>query len=176
MQSALRRFFLLERSMPVDILKILATQKRVGIVDGFDIPKGATIQKCGNYLRLSNMQGHPIASIKGFVPYHRFVLYEHLGRPHCSPCYHCGFNLLWSTSLADSSHHNVNVDHLDCNTMNNHPNNLKPSCFWCNSNRSWAEKYPEFWSNWRRWLRDVPPAFRPDPRKLAVDFGITEFT
>jgi hypothetical protein len=40
-------------------------------------------------------------------------------------------------------------------------------------NRKWAESYPDFWQKWRKWLKDVPPAYRPDLREIAMDFGIS---
>jgi hypothetical protein len=140
---------------------------------GILLPHGSKIVRSRNYLRLVNADGHPIASHTGIIPYHRFVLYESLGRPDCSRCLHCGHILPWKTTISPVVYHVVCADHLDGNTKVNVNQNLAPSCWWCNANRSWAESYPEFWSNWRRWLADVPPAMRPDIRKFASDFGIT---
>jgi hypothetical protein len=42
-------------------------------------------------------------------------------------------------------------------------------------NRSWAEQYPEFWENWRKWLKCVPPSMRPNLPEIATDFGINVY-
>ena len=162
--------------MPIDIASILkhAPKKQtITVPDWPPLPSGATIQRKGEYLCVVGAIGHPLVSSANYrMPYHRFVLYESLGQPDCSRCLHCGYLLPWKTTMSPAVYHVACADHLDSNKGNNAPANLAPSCWWCNANRSWAEAYPEFWANWRRWLADVPPAMRPDIRKFAKDFGI----
>jgi len=133
------------------------------------------IQKNGAYLRLVDMHDHPIAGRSGKIPYHRYVLYEKLERPQTSDCHWCGFPLLWKTNLPSPYIHIVNADHVDGDPSNNDPENLVASCCWCNMNRSWAEQYPEFWENWRKWLKCVPPSMRPNLAEIATDFGINVY-
>lgn len=140
-----------------------------------DIPDGATIQKNGQYFIVAGMHGYPIAGKRGRVPYHRFVLYESLDRPFSSRCFWCGYLLPWSSTVTNAQFHIVNADHLDGNTANNDPCNLVPSCGWCNMNRNWAEKHSKFWSQWRKWLADVPPWVRPNLPMIAKDFGIEAY-
>jgi hypothetical protein len=139
------------------------------------LPPGATIQKNGRYLRLAltdESGPHPLAGRARFIPYHRFVCFESLGRPLSSPCHWCGHVLPWKTTIMGYQASVVNVDHLDADTTNNDPDNLVPSCAWCNANRVWAEDYPDFWEKWRSWLKDTPPQFRPNLPIIARDFGI----
>lgn len=132
-----------------------------------------TVQKNGyRYFLICGLMGHPIATLKGKVPFHRLVLWEKLGQPQSTPCHWCSFPLPWTSHLPTPQSHVVNADHVDGNTMNNTPDNLVASCGWCNANRNWAEEYPEFWKNWRRWLKDVPPSMRPSLAIIAKDFGI----
>lgn len=131
--------------------------------------------KHGEYLRITNAFGHPLSDAKGNIPYHRFVLYEKLGQPDATKCHWCGYILCWKTGLSEAYLYVVNADHLDSNKSNNDPSNLVPTCWWCNSNRSWAEAFPEFWSNWRRWMKDVPPAVRPKLAVIASEQGFGPF-
>jgi hypothetical protein len=136
------------------------------------LPCGATIGKNGKYLVVNNANGHPIAGLRGRIPYHRFVLYETLGRPTATPCHWCGYVLPWTSTIANAVCHIIVADHLDGDETNNEPSNLVPSCNWCNMNRNWAELHEEFWGQWRRWMRDVPPAVRPNLPQIAKEHGI----
>ena len=136
------------------------------------LPDGATVSKKGDYLVVNNANGHPIAGLRGAIPYHRFVLYESLGRPEFTKCSWCGYVLPWKTTISSAVCHVVNADHLDGDKTNNAPQNLVPSCSWCNKNRNWAEPHKIFWNKWREWMRDVPPFARPDLIEIARDFGI----
>lgn len=137
----------------------------------FNLPDDCRIEKTGNYYKIVNMD-HCLQSFKGILPLHRYILFEYLGRPSHSLCHWCGYSLPWKSSLTNTGPSVVHVDHFDENTENNNPENLKPSCYWCNINRKWAREYPEFWSNWRKWMRDVPPAYRPNLISIAEDYGI----
>lgn len=144
--------------------------------DAPPIPEGSRLEKAGDYLRIVNAEGHPLAGYsrgyKGTMPYHRFVCFESMGRPEASACVHCGYVLPWKTTLTPAQPQVVNVDHLDGDKSNNDPANLAPSCGWCNANRSWAESAPEFWERWRKWMSDVPPIYRPNLVLIAPDFGV----
>jgi len=165
--------------MAFDILAILSKvpkKQKIAILDWPPIPQGATVQKNGKYLRISNCHDHDLSTSSGAIPYHRFVLYEKLGRPASSNCWHCGYELPWVAPSEEADPFKffrlvINADHLDSNPSNNHIENLVPSCWWCNLNRSWAEPHIEFWAKWRRWMADVPPQFRPDIRRFTEDFG-----
>lgn len=124
------------------------------------------------YFIIYNCDGYPIASRGGRMPYHRFVLFETLGRPISGCCKWCGYVLPWQSSLSHSCELVIHADHLDGNTFNNSPANLVPSCSWCNKNRNWAEAHPDFWKHWRKWLACVPPGMRPNLPEIASDFGI----
>jgi hypothetical protein len=130
------------------------------------------ITKNGRYWRVTANPDHPLAGFKGLIPLHRLVCWEAHGKPKNSDCVWCGFSLPWKTTIGGYQYAVVNVDHLDSNPSNNLAENLVPSCAWCNSNRQWAEKHPKFWSDWRRWMKDVPPAFRPNLIKIAQEFGL----
>jgi hypothetical protein len=137
-----------------------------------ELPEGWALYKNGKYLVIEKAHGHPIAGRLGRIPYHRFVLFEHLRRPKTSDCFWCGITLPWRVEMAHSVYHVVNVDHVDGDTNNNELGNLVASCAWCNTNRSWAEAHDEFWGNWRHWLREVPPVYRPNLIDIAKDCGI----
>jgi hypothetical protein len=68
---------------------------------------------------------HPMAYRNGVVLEHRRVGYEKYG-PGSQTCNWCGTELEWST---------VEIDHLDWNRANNHPDNLVTSCKTCNLQR-----------------------------------------
>lgn len=140
-----------------------------------EIPEGSRIEKNGRYLRIANAHGHPLAGLRGSIPFHRFVLYVKLGEPTFTQCHWCGFPLPWNSSISNAVEHVVCADHLDNDGSNNEPENLVPSCSWCNKNRNWAEPHPDFWAKWRRWMADVHPSHRPNLPAIAEDFGITVF-
>ena len=136
------------------------------------LPEGAGIQRKGRYLSITNAHGHFLAGLVGRIPYHRYVLHEKLGRPTSSECHWCGFPQPWKSRLTGYSQHSINADHVDGDTTNNRPSNLVPSCGWCNMNRSWAQKYELFWGQWRRWMKDVPPALRPQLIAIGKELGL----
>ncbi len=141
----------------------------------FGLPEDCRIEKANNgYYRIMGLD-HPLKSPKSGIALHRYILFEHLGRPEHSPCHWCGYVVPWNATLHYTTPTGIYVSHKDGNTENNNPENLITSCTWCSSNRNWAEQYPEFWSNWRRWMKDVPPVFRPNLILIAEDHGIFPF-
>ena len=130
----------------------------------------------GRYMRWENMHGHPLASRLGRIPAHRLALWEHLGQPTSSQCTWCSYPLPWSAPGMSSSLaycHVVNVDHLDGDGHNNDPENLVPSCWWCNANREWATALiPDDLVMVTQFLSDVHPAARPDlSRWCEIKYG-----
>lgn len=138
----------------------------------FELPEGARIEKHGEYLRIANANGHPLAGLRGRIPFHRFVLFESLGCPDSTRCTWCGYLMPWKSTLSNAVAHVVCCDHLDGDKGNNQPDNLVASCSWCNANRNWAEMHPEFWEQWRRWMADVPPYARPNLISIAMELGL----
>ena len=136
------------------------------------LPANSKIVKSGNYLRITGAIHHPISSKNGCIPYHRFILFEKLNQPAHSACHWCDHVLPWKSDLPTPQRHVVCANFLDCDPSNCNPDNLVPSCSWCASNRPWAEEFPEFWANWRKWMKNVPPHFRPNLRVIAKDCGI----
>lgn len=103
--------------------------------------KGSTEQ----YLHLSGMAGHPLA-FEGSVPVHRLVLWAKL-KCRSLDCVHacelCGKQLTWGTRDG------INADHVNGNTFDNRPKNLRPLCHRCNiadgQRRSRERHYDEFY-------------------------------
>jgi hypothetical protein len=85
-----------------------------------------TIKKDSGYVQVK-AHGHPVATLRGFAYQHRVILYDAIG-PGTHPCYHCETSVTWGTDLV--------ADHLDFDKINNHPDNLVPSCAPCNIRRS----------------------------------------
>jgi hypothetical protein len=95
--------------------------------------------------------GHPMAhkggKFPGYAFEHRKVCYDNLNRPGKSACHWCDYVLPWKLERDDSVErgqawkYEVQVDHLDGKKHKNVPNNLKPSCWWCNRFRA---LYPTF--------------------------------
>jgi hypothetical protein len=138
----------------------------------FFIMENLKIEKHGKYLRVIDMHDHPLACTRGRIPYHRLVLFEKLCANQYAPCHWCHYPLTWKTNLNPAFVHVINADHLDGDTTNNDPDNLVPSCWWCNANRSWAESHLVFWNNWKKWMKHIPPAMRPNLIEIAKDCGI----
>jgi hypothetical protein len=91
----------------------------------------------GGYRMLTG-QIHPLAKSGGVLE-HRKVLYDLIGPgPHA--CHWASRYGCEETGLAWSDGARLVVDHLDGNRMNNHPDNLVPSCTRCNSSREQYEK------------------------------------
>lgn len=130
------------------------------------------------YVRLT-MRGHPLARANGTVPRHRAVLYESLGHPRYSACHWCGYILPWRSDEKSSRGKVViNVDHLNETPGDDRPENLVPSCFWCNVNRGWMQQIaPGLWQKVRRAYRSTHPSKRPHPRVfIAFACGVDELT
>ncbi len=112
------------------------------------------------YIVARGAKGHPLADSYNKVPLHRVVLWDHLGQPEASPCHWCGFLLPWKSS---SYRHCINVDHLDGNKSNNTIANLQSSCWWCNTNRTWAATNASFWAALISAVAHINPNERPQP-------------
>jgi hypothetical protein len=84
------------------------------------------------YRILTSKQGHPLASRNGEVKEHRAILYDRIG-PGVHHCHWCDRLIEWLSSDRSTD---LCVDHLDDNKVNNDPENLVPSCFLCNWNRT----------------------------------------
>ena len=141
----------------------------------YPIPYGSNIHRDGEYLRLTGLHDHPLSDSDGEVSYHRYILFSHLGEPEASACKWCGYWLPWKSHALHQVLHSINVDHIDGYKSNNDPENLAASCVWCNLSRNWAEKFPEFWSSWTRWMKDVPPCFRPNLLEIAKELNLVDF-
>jgi hypothetical protein len=118
---------------------------------------------------------HPLATRNGLVPRHRIVCWSALGRPQNSPCHWCGYVLPWKISdppppgyvFRYASRYVINVDHVNGTPGDDRRENLVPSCWWCNINRSWLPKAaPKEWDRLRRLLGPVPPWQRPSTFKI----------
>jgi len=86
------------------------------------------VEPRSGYIRLL-LPDHPLSSRGGIVAEHRAVLYAIHGE-NLPPCEICGAALEWNS---------CHVDHVDENTQNNDPKNLRALCRGCNTQR----KYPD---------------------------------
>lgn len=87
--------------------------------------------------RVISALGHPMADRIGRAYEHRVVLYDRIG-PGPHRCVWCGDLVSWRRQLG---YKRLVVDHLDERRLNNNPENLAPSCTYCNSMR---QKQPDF--------------------------------
>jgi hypothetical protein len=121
------------------------------------------------YYDVSGLPDHFLANKKGVIPAHRLLCYEIRYKDHVySPCHWCGYPLFWKVKYSGTNKVQsmvVNVDHIDGNNANNDPLNLIASCYWCNSNRSWADK--DFFESCINEYKTVAPWMRPS----MVDLG-----
>ena len=110
-----------------------ARWRRHGSVDVMlRAPNGAgTVMKNG--YRIRQDWSHPFAKAEGKVLEHRAVLYDALG-PGVHACHWCGKWVSWEKQASEVVVRLV-VDHLDEDKLNNAPENLVPSCTYCNSQR-----------------------------------------
>lgn len=93
--------------------------------------RGSYIMSTG-YRALTG-QVHPLAR-SGEVLEHRKVLYDKIG-PGPHPCHWIKVSGCGNTALEWGGLRGVIADHLDGDIVNNHPDNLVPSCCGCNSHR-----------------------------------------
>ena len=107
----------------------LRTQGEIGPAGSLRAPRGGGHVTNEGY-RLLFLPAHPLASAHGQVGAHRVTLFEKLG-PAEHPCHWCGSVLPWLGGSGAA----INVDHLDGDRLNNHPDNLVPSCLACNTKR-----------------------------------------
>jgi hypothetical protein len=71
--------------------------------------------------RVVHAPGHPLAWRRGDITEHRMVLYDQFG-PGPHPCSQCGRPLEGSE---------LTVDHINCDRLDNRPENLQPCCRPC---------------------------------------------
>lgn len=91
---------------------------------------------------------HPLAMANGKVYVHRYVLFSKIG-PGEHSCHWCGQTVVWTAGQAPDM---LVADHLDGEGDNNSPDNLVPSCPYCNITRGRAERLVRlraagWWSN-----------------------------
>jgi len=65
----------------------------------------------------------------GLVALHR-IAYRYKYGDNLPPCWSCGKELSWDDGKK------MHIDHIDENIENNHIDNLRASCFLCNTHRS----------------------------------------
>jgi hypothetical protein len=76
--------------------------------------------------------GHPLASTGGRIYLAKKVLWDSLGRPFSSNCIWCGWEIWWRPIPPRLL---AQTDHLNGISTDNRPQNLAPSCYWCNTRR-----------------------------------------
>lgn len=78
---------------------------------------------------------HVLAGVNGYVAEHRLVLFEKIGLgPHA--CHWCGKPINWTSKLVGTGHPGMLVaDHVNCDGLDNRPENLEPACQGCNATR-----------------------------------------
>lgn len=111
---------------------------------------------------------HPLAH-NGWVARHRAVCFAYYGG-YEQPCHWCKYPLPWR-----GGKEGINVDHLNGIPGDDRPDNLVPSCQWCNIHRSWvplvAPPKSGLWEFLISTFATVPPWTRPTNPKLAALIG-----
>ena len=91
----------------------------------------AVTASAGRRYKVVCIPGHPLAGIGNKVYEHRAVLYAVIGAgPHT--CHWCCRTIDW---LPKSDPDHIEPDHLNGIGDDNRPENLVPSCRWCNVTR-----------------------------------------
>ncbi len=103
--------------------------------------------KRGSGYRQVYLPDHPLAPSNGHVYEHRVVLFAIVGAG-LHPCHWCGKTVTWDKVKTPNA---LQVDHLDGDGFNNHPDNLVVSCPGCNTARALQQRHDRlralgFWS------------------------------
>ena len=129
-------------------------------------------------MRIVNAVGHKLArGARHQIPYHRYVLFDKMWEPDESNCHWCGYKLPWvhedkNTPSHKQYHFVVCADHLNEDTSDNRPENLVPSCYWCNMNRWIDQVAPDTWNQLLSDNLEINPVDRPSPLSIAWIFDI----
>ena len=73
--------------------------------------------------------GHPIATQRGWVQYHRYIYHFFETEPQTT-CAHCNHDIHWYTPRKANS---VTIRFKDLNKQNTDLDNLEATCIWCSS-------------------------------------------
>jgi hypothetical protein len=77
-------------------------------------------------------RSHPLANDDGMIYQHRRVLYDKIGPGPGLRCHWCNKDVSWPS---------LHPDHLNSIKNDNRPENLVPSCSWCNRQRGMIRSF-----------------------------------
>jgi hypothetical protein len=117
----------------------------------------------GRRYRTAYRPAHPLASKHGVVYVHRMVLFDTIG-PGSHDCHWCGKDLDW---LPKGDERAIHVDHLNNVGDDNRPENLVPSCAYCNQTRGAQRRHDELTA--RGWwaANDTVAITHPRVKRIA---------
>lgn len=110
------------------------------------------------------MPGHPLAAESGKVYVHRLVLFNKIG-PGEHSCHWCDKKVTWTVRRGPDK---LVADHLDDAGDNNHPDNLVPSCAYCNTTRGKAARLARLQSAGWWSSHDTVARLRSEKRRKFV--------